>query len=200
MLLNRAERLMMNNPVRAGIQRRVEAPRLLRLGGRCDGARALEVGCGRGVGVELILDQFGAASVDAFDLDPAMVALARRRLLPRGEHVRLWVGDAAAIDAPAETYDAVFDFGILHHVPDWRAAVSEVARVLRPGGRLYAEEVYSRFIDHPVWRRVFTHPRDDRFAHEAFAAALGEAGLVPVGEEHVLGMIGLHVAVKALAH
>ena len=35
----------------------------------------------------------------------------------------------------------MFDFGIIHHVPQWRRALAEVARVLKPGGRFYAEEV-----------------------------------------------------------
>src|SRR3990172_241867 len=112
MLLNRVEYMLMNNPVRAAIQRGFEAPRLLRLGGPLGGGAALEVGCGRGVGAELILDLFGAATVDAFDLDPSMVARARKRLHPRGARARLWVGDVTAIAVPDATYDAVFDFGI----------------------------------------------------------------------------------------
>jgi len=43
------------------------------MGGAAQGATALELGCGRGVGTELVLDVFGAAHVDAFDLDPEMV-------------------------------------------------------------------------------------------------------------------------------
>lgn len=73
MLLNRFEYLFMNNPVRAAVQRHVEARRLLRMGGPVQGGRALEIGCGRGVGVGIVLDQFGAGSVDAFDLDRRMV-------------------------------------------------------------------------------------------------------------------------------
>lgn len=89
MRLNKLELALMNNPLRAAIQRHFEAPRLLRMGGPMCGGRALEIGCGRGVGTELILDLFEAAAVDAFDLDPRMVALARRRLRQRG---RSWLG------------------------------------------------------------------------------------------------------------
>jgi ubiquinone/menaquinone biosynthesis C-methylase UbiE len=70
----------------------------------------LEVGCGRGVGaelIELILDVFGAGEVDAFDLDPRRVERARRRLQRRKAKVRLGVGDATAITAPDAHYDAV---------------------------------------------------------------------------------------------
>lgn len=179
MLLNRIEYALMNNPVRASIQRYFEARRLLRMGGPMHGGRALELGCGRGVGTELILDLFGADSVDAFDLDPRMLALARNRLARRGPHVRLWVGDATAISAPDAQYDAVFDFGIIHHVPDWRSAVAEIHRVLKPGGLLYSEEVLRPFIVHPVTRRFLEHPLDDRFDSSGFAQALSASGLEP---------------------
>jgi ubiquinone/menaquinone biosynthesis C-methylase UbiE len=175
--LNALETRLMNNPIRASVQRHFEAARLLGMGGPVGGGRALELGCGRGVGVELILDRFGASSVDAFDLDPAMVLLARRRLAGRREPVRLWVGDATCIAAADESYDAVFDFGIVHHVPAWRSALREVRRVLRPGGRLYAEEVLVRFLDAPPWRQLLEHPREDRFDRAGFAEGLGAAGL-----------------------
>lgn len=172
MLLNRIEYALMNNPIRSALQRHFEAGRLRRMGGIMNGGRALEVGCGRGIGIELILDVFGADSVDAFDLDPRMVAGARARHSARDSRVRIWVGDAGAISAPSASYDAVFDFGILHHVPDWRSALAEVHRVLKPGGRLYAEEVLRPFIVHPVIRRLLEHPQDDRFDSSEFAQAL----------------------------
>lgn len=197
MLLNRLEKAAMNNPVRAAVQRHLEARWLLELGGRLPaGGAALEVGCGRGVGIELILDHFGADHVDAFDLDPHMVALARVRHARRAERVRVSVGDAERIDAPDASYDAVFDFGILHHVPDWRRAVREIARVLRPGGRLYAEEVLARFIGHAVWRRLLAHPQHDRFDRTAFARALGEAGLHVLGTRELAHRFAWFVAEK----
>jgi ubiquinone/menaquinone biosynthesis C-methylase UbiE len=199
MLLNRIETALMNNPIRAAIQRRFEAERLLALGGRVDGGVALEVGCGRGVGAELILDRFGAARVDAFDLDPKMVALARERLAARGDRVRLWVGDAERIEAPDASYDAVFDFGILHHVPDWRAALREIRRVLRPGGRLYAEEVMAAFIQHPLWRRLLEHPQSDRFDAVGFARGLEQAGLRVRGTRTLAGAFAWFVAERPAA-
>jgi len=185
MLLNRIEYALMNNPVRGAIQRHVEAKRLLRLGGAMNGGHALELGCGRGVGVELILDVFGADSVDGFDLDSRMVAHAQRRLSECGSRVRLWVGDASAISAPDAMYDAVFDFGIIHHVPDWRRAVSEVERVLKPGGRFYGEEVLKRVVVHPITRRLLRHPLEDRFDAASFGGALEAAGFDDVVSHEV---------------
>jgi ubiquinone/menaquinone biosynthesis C-methylase UbiE len=176
MQMNWIETLSMNNPVRAAIQRRMAGPRFLELGGDVKGGHVLEIGCGRGVGVEIILDQFGAARVDAFDLDPGMMARAGRRLRRRGDQVRLWAGDSTRIEAADRTYDAVFAFGVIHHLPAWRDGVAEVFRVLRPGGRFFAEESFARFICHPFWRRLFHHPQQDRFDSQGFQAGLLEAG------------------------
>lgn len=137
MLLNRVEKLMMNNPLRAAVQRRFEARRLLEMGGPATGAHCLEIGCGRGVGTQIVLDRFGAAEVHAFDLDPDMVEQARARL-GDDPRVRLWVGDATAIDAPDGAYDAVFDFGIVHHVPSWRDALREARGLEEQGFQLVA--------------------------------------------------------------
>jgi ubiquinone/menaquinone biosynthesis C-methylase UbiE len=199
MLLNRVEYALMNNPVRAAIQRHFEAKRLLRMGGRMHGGRALEIGCGRGMGIELILELFGADSVDAFDLDQRMVAQARMRVAEQDHRVRLWVGDANAISVPDATYDAVFDFGIIHHIPEWRQALAEVHRVLKPGGRFYAEEVLAPFIGNPIIRRLLKHPQTDRFDSAEFARALGASGLEPDSSKELWGSFAWFTARKSAA-
>jgi ubiquinone/menaquinone biosynthesis C-methylase UbiE len=198
MFLNRIEKVMMNNPIRAAIQKRFEVPRLIDMGGVMDGGRALEVGCGRGVGTELILDRFGADRVDAFDLDPDMVARAEKRLRRHDGRVRLWVGDVTKIPSPHDTYDAVFDFGIIHHVPDWRAALSEIFRVLKPGGQLYAEEILAHFIHHPIWRRLLDHPMHDRFDAETFHSALAHTGFHVIATKSLLRDAAWFIARKPL--
>lgn len=194
MLLNRIEKALMNNAARAAIQRRFEVPRLLAMGGRIDGGHALELGCGRGVGIEAIFDDFGAGRVDAFDLDAQMIALAEQRLASRGSAVRLWVGDAESIPSPDGAYDAVFDFGIIHHVPSWRNVLREVRRVLRPGGRFYAGEVLARFILNPITRRLLDHPLEDRFDHHGFVRALLQHGFEVIGSRELAGLFGWYVA------
>lgn len=199
MKLNAVEKAVMNNLVRAALQRRYEAKLLERLGGRVEDGRVLEVGCGRGVGMEIILDRFAARSVDGFDVDPDMVDQARRRLDGRGEKVRLWVGDATQIDASDAAYDAVFDFGIVHHIPDWSAALAEIVRVLRPGGRFYFEEVTRHALDRWSYRTLFDHPTENRFSGAEFVDACERAGLA-VGDrwvERFFGDFVIGVGVKA---
>lgn len=196
MRLNRLEYALMNNPLRAAIQRHFEAPRLRRMGGTMDGGRALEIGCGRGIGIELILRVFGADAVDAFDLDPSMVARARSRLAPFGSRVRVWVGDASAMSVPDASYDAVFDFGIIHHVPQWRRVLAEVHRVLKPGGRFYAEEVLRSFLAHPITRRLLEHPQTDRFDAEGMGRELRATGLRPLACEELWGAFAWFAARK----
>lgn len=199
MRLNRVEYAMMNNALRASIQRRFEARRLLRMGGPMDGGAALEIGCGRGVGTQLIFEVFAADRVDAFDLDPRMAEQARRRVARYGDRARIWVGDATAIAAPDASYDAVFDFGIIHHIPRWRGALAEVRRVLKPGGRFYAEEVLSDFIHNPLVRRLLDHPLENRFDAATFSSALADYGLIPLDSAAFRGWVTWVVATKAVA-
>lgn len=199
MLMNWVEKAIVNNPVRSALQRHVEMPMLIRMGGRMQGGRALEVGCGRGVGTQLILELAGAAHVDAFDLDPDMVSLAAKRLRRYGDRVRLSVGDVERIDAADGAYDAVFDFGIIHHVPDWRSALTEIHRVLKPGGRFYVEEVLDKFIHDRLWARVLVHPMEDRFGHDDFAAALSAKGFTLKASRQLWSQFAWFVAQKSAA-
>jgi ubiquinone/menaquinone biosynthesis C-methylase UbiE len=139
----------MNNAARS-LGQHYAASWLQRLGGRIEGGRALEVGCGRGVGVQIILERFGAAAVEALDLDPKMIERARRRLAPYGSgRVQLSVGNVTSLEARNATFDAVFDFGAIHLEPNWRKAVAEVRRVLKPGGKFFFEWVTSSVLRLP---------------------------------------------------
>jgi ubiquinone/menaquinone biosynthesis C-methylase UbiE len=202
MLMNKAETALVNSPPRRWLQRFYETQVLLRFGGRVPpGARALEIGCGSGYGTQLVLERFGAATVDAVDLDPAMIKRAGRRLAGYGDRVRLAQGSATdlrtALDAKDGGHDAVFDFGIVHHIPEWRAAIAEVARVLTPGGRFYFEEVTAHALARPVYQRLFDHPTEDRFTAEQFLAELAHHGLVVLGSvTRISGDYLLGVAAK----
>lgn len=190
MKLNAIEKLLMNNPIRSSLQKKKEAAVFERFGGKTEGAKVLEIGCGRGVGTEIIFERFGAGEVDAFDLDPEMIRLAERRLSKfPAERLRLSVGDAERIDAPDSSYDAVFDFGIIHHVPHWRDSVQEVSRVLKPGGKFYFEEATQKALNRWFYRTFLEHPKENRFSGEAFIQELEESG-IEVGDNFTFWLFG----------
>jgi ubiquinone/menaquinone biosynthesis C-methylase UbiE len=200
-MLNRVERWAMNNPLRALHQHSREAGWFRRFSdGGLHGQHVLEVGCGRGVGVQVLLDRLGARQVTAFDLDPAQVERARRRLHDRSS-VSLSTGDATHIDGRDQSFDAVAVFGTLHHVPQWRTAVAEIARVLRPGGRLLFEEVPRQVLDTWVMRTFTEHPRDDRFEAEELTEELQRHGLHGTAgvRRHVGGLVFVGSAVRTPA-
>lgn len=192
MLMNRLETLAINSRPRRWLQQ-AEARWLVKLGGTLEGGRALEIGSGSGHGVGLILDVFRASSVDAVDLDPAMVVRARHSLAARGDRVRVEQGSATDLRAALgeevagdASYDAVFDFAIVHHIPEWRDAITEIARVLRPGGRFFFDEVTAAALDTRPYRWLLDHPSEDRFSADEFVAELARAGLDVAGRSRVL--------------
>ena len=180
-----ANRLWVDSRVRALVQRRVEAPVLLRLGGRVPEARVLELGTGRrGTGLRLALEVFGAAHADGVEHHDASVAACREAVRDLAGRVDVQRGDATALRAPDGSYDAVFGYHVLHHAEAWRDVVGEAARVLRPGGRLYSCEMTARIVDSRPLRAVSRHPADgDRPTPDGIAAACRAAGLTVVGQE-----------------
>jgi ubiquinone/menaquinone biosynthesis C-methylase UbiE len=70
------------------------------------------------------------------DWSPAMLGIARRRAAELGREADLRTGDAQALDFPDASFDTVLCALGLCAIPDDRRAVTEMARVLRPGGRL----------------------------------------------------------------
>ena len=146
------------------------------MGGSIKGARVLEVGCGPGFGIDLLYSRFKVSSVDAFDLDPKMVFRVRQRQNKKNNRPLLWVGNVRHLPVGHSRYDAVFNFGAIHHVVNWRASLGEIHRVLKPGGRFYCEEILSRYITHPLIGRLMDHPQKDRFDEPQFIHALQKAG------------------------
>ena len=138
--LGRLEFMAMNNPVRRFFQARVELRIFKGLLGRhgidLKGRVILDAGCGSGYSTELLLQELGPSRIMAFDLMPEQIELARQR----GLGVDFFVGDMTRLEAPSESCDGVFVFGVLHHIPHWPGAVRELVRVLVPGGVLLVEE------------------------------------------------------------
>lgn len=92
--------------------------------------RALDIGCGEGRFCRMLGDR----GIEAIGLDPTVALLEEaRRRDPSGQY-RL--GRAESLPFPAERFDLVVSYLSLIDIDDLDAAVSEMARVLAPGGRL----------------------------------------------------------------
>jgi ubiquinone/menaquinone biosynthesis C-methylase UbiE len=193
MKLNRIERWVVNNPLRA-MEQRIQMGWLKSLASIPAGSRILEVGCGRGAGAHLITKEFQPARLHAMDLDPRMVRKAKRYLSANlhAEKTLLYVGDAVHLPCGNGAFDAVFGFGVLHHVPDWRAALAEISRVLRVGGVYFIEEIYPPVYQNFITSRLLLHPREDRFHSHDLHAALAKMGLrwLRFMEHRWLGILG----------
>jgi ubiquinone/menaquinone biosynthesis C-methylase UbiE len=175
--MNSIEYWAMNNPLRGFVQRHYEAPRLRRLLKGTAGD-ILEIGCGQGTGARIIYDLFTPQRYVGIDLDPRMIRRAIRRsgTLPNTTFLER---DVTSLEFPDATFDLVLDFGILHHVPDWRNALAEVHRMLRPGGEFLFEdlsaETWERGIGIP-FKRLADHPYDEMFTKQEFVNELKALG------------------------
>lgn len=128
-------------------------PAMVRLAGDVSGRRVLDAGCGTGPLTAALRAQ--GATVTGFDVSAAMVDLARLRL---GDDADLHVADLAA---PLQYADAEFDDVVanlvLHYLEDWGGPLSELRRVLKPGGRLILS------VNHPAAYAI-VYPEADYFA------------------------------------
>ena len=103
------------------------------------GARILEIGCGTCRDTIHLLQR--DAVVYASDLSREMIMVGRTRLEAASSdlsRLRLFVAEATHLPFADGFFDAVFHFGGLNVFPDIKAALSEMARVARPGGRIVA--------------------------------------------------------------
>ncbi len=118
-------------------------------------ARVLELGAGRGGLIGLLNERFHPAQIVGTDFDPEQVDAAREFLLARWgaipASVELRTADALKLPFPDASFDVVFAMMMLHHVEEHHAeyrrrpaALAEIRRVLRPGGRLVYSEMFRR--------------------------------------------------------
>lgn len=110
--------------------------------GLSPGDHVLDLGCGEGRHVHG-LHMLGGLHVIGVDLDEPSLQKAEEgvAMLPARKPgdtgtTRFQTGDATSLDFPDNTFDAVICSEVLEHLPDYDAALIEIRRVLKPGGRL----------------------------------------------------------------
>ena len=161
----------------------------------------LEIGIGTGRNIGLYPSNIQLTGVD---VSVAMLEQAHARAQGLGRVVGLRLGDAQRLDLPDESFDTVVSTLSLCSIPDDRKAISEVARVLRAGGRLVVlEHVASPRrpvrAAQQVLNPLFVRAMADHLLREP-AAGVVEAGLVVVERQQArLGIVERLVARKPTA-
>ncbi|MDP4013830.1 MAG: class I SAM-dependent methyltransferase [Candidatus Nanopelagicales bacterium] len=98
-----------------------------------EGKRVLEIGCGMGSHAELLAR--GGAQLTAVDLTETAVRRTSKRLRLSGLDGTVLQVDASTLPFPDCSFDVVWSWGVIHHSVDPAAIVTEIYRVLEPGGR-----------------------------------------------------------------
>ena len=145
MRLGKTEFYAMNNPVRRCIQKygefRLFKKFLKKHKINLSGKVIIDAGCGSGYSSKLIRDAFNPSELIAFDIMPEQIAIARKRYAG----ITFKIGDLTQMQIPDGTADAVFVFGILHHIPEWRKALKNISGFLKQSGVFLVDEPRYRF-------------------------------------------------------
>jgi phosphatidylethanolamine/phosphatidyl-N-methylethanolamine N-methyltransferase len=116
------------------------------------GDRVLLVGAGTGLDLEFLPPD---VALMAIDVTPAMLSRLERRARARGIEVEARVMDARALAVPDESVDAVVAHLVLAVMPEPERGVREIARVLKPGGRVAVFDKFLRDGERPsIGRRL----------------------------------------------
>lgn len=160
---------------------------LERLGAQ-PGDRILDVGSGPGFYVEALAHQVGSSGlVVGIDPSEAMLETSRRRL-SEFTHVELRQGHATALPVESETFDRALSVQVLEYVEDVPAALDELYRALRPGGRLVLWDIdwatVSWYSENPERMAAVLHAWDEHLADPSLPQTL-RAELATAGFENI---------------
>lgn len=170
-----------------------------------DSAWIADLGCGPGVSTFELARQLPTARLIGLDLAPRMLREARRAACHERARITWIQADAARLPFKADSLDACTGHSFLYLVANRAAVLSEVRRVLRPGGRLVLMEPHDQPTTVARTLRVSRDPRHlvsvslwrpfsrlhGRFTAASLTATLAAAGLVNCHAEPTFGGLGL---------
>ncbi len=133
---------------------------LVALAGPRRDERWLEIACGPGIVSRHLAPH--VLEVHGVDMTPAMIAVARREAAAAGhDNLTFSLGDATALELPSADFDGAIARFAIHHVPVPGRLFAELARVVRPGGRIVmADHVADDDADAAAWSQEIERLRD----------------------------------------
>jgi ubiquinone/menaquinone biosynthesis C-methylase UbiE len=135
----------------------------------CTARTVLDLGCGSGHGSMIL--QRHAAQVWGMDIAPEALHFAANRMPPLAG--RLFVGDSQALAFPDEQFDVVCAIEVIEHVADAALLLSEIRRILRPGGKCFISTP-NRLVFSPGSTRPLNPFHVVEYTYDTFAALFGE--------------------------
>jgi len=144
--------------------------------------RVLDAGCGAGVAFGPIAERFSPRRITAVEVDPALVAAARKAAAGCARPVEVMHGDVGKLSLPDASFDLVFCHQTIHHLIDPGAGLRELYRVLQRGGRMLLAESCRAFTQSWSVRVLFRHPEGSHRTADGFRALVAEAGFVVEAE------------------
>ncbi len=163
------------------------------------GKSVLDLGCAGGFMAEALHDK--GAQVTGIDPAAQAIAAARQHAAQTGKDIRYSTGVGESLPYPTASFDAVVCVDVLEHVQDLETVLSEIARVLKPGGRF----LYDTINRNPVARLATitvaedllrllpkgTHDPEMFITPSELTDGLTKAGLTP-GPQTGLGPRGIN--------
>lgn len=121
------------------------------------GVRILDLGCGTGALMELVLAEDPTRIITGLDLSLQMLQVAKKRL---GEKAELILGDSECLPFEDNSFDVVYCNDSFHHYPAPDKVLGEICRVLKYGGTFLIGDCYQPFISRLIMNRIITLSKD----------------------------------------
>jgi SAM-dependent methyltransferase len=178
---------------------------VLALLGLQEGSSVLDLGCGNARDLVALQRERSDLRLMGIDLSEAMLREGRVCFGQLAASPQLVLGDASHLPFRSECFDGAICSEVVEHVPNWRDVIAEVARILRPGGRLVLttpnrwgtygldRATLGRLHD---WFRPSAHPYDEWKEPREVEAALGTAGLKVVERRGICYLPGYNVTYR----